>query len=336
MVGVPKIAPASVSPSMTTPTKTKISFSVLLLAVAACGDRGLVDEDYEGEPLVIIEGSLGVTGATAPSSPISLAIQWVPAVEPPDLPPPGEFTPPRGPPVCDGTAQPVRTATSLGRENRGWVSQSVTYQAQFPIAFQIPVTTLPPPTARLDLAQLGHSGTLSIGMLVAYVDTNQNGRFDLGQPGQAGDELLAASADVDGELSQVIVYMDGSIGPRPPPGQDNWVDEFLDYYRGLPLGFSLLGTSGTVATPMPVTTPITMNVGDNASGRDELAVSCSYIERRTVRDGPTPSNAEIYCNGGGYSWRLPDAYPEPCVELVTEGQVCLAAGVTPPPGYPCP
>lgn len=293
----------------------KRSLSVLtILSTAACGN-GLVDPNYHGQVLTTLRGTLTASGPMASADPVSLAILWVP----PSLINSG--WPARGSAdtiACGDERSSVTTA-----ENVAWVSESVTYQAQFPISFQIPVTSLPPASVRLDLAQAGGQGSWSMGILVAYVDTNGNGQFDLSRPGAPGDELVAST------LSQAdytaIFYLDGTI----PPTSNMEV----------PQGFSVI--NGGVEHPTEIHLPsqaIELVVGQNAAGEDGNLVSCAAIERREHIGGPVPAVlADRRCSEftRELMWTAPNVVPERCVVEQRRGRACLDPAVEAPADWLC-
>ena len=297
--------------------------------LAGCGD-GLVNNEYPGEVLTTLRGTLAAGAGQAVTGPVSLAILWLP----PTIFVSEEFEG-GGPvpiggeepnPTCDGTPEPLQTHVEQG-DTIAWVSQSVTYQAQFPINFQIPVTTLPPADVRLDLAEVDGQGTWSIGVLVAYVDGNGNGQYDLGSPGDFPDQLIASSASEAGANIDVIFYMDGSY----PAGSD-----FDQQFGQLPVGFSLLsGDANSAPTLRAPTDPIELTVGRNIQGADFNFVGCGRVERRAETNGPIPADAELFCEADYYYWTAPEVAPEPCVEVERSGWACLDAGTPAPASWPC-
>lgn len=313
--------------------KTMNSYPWLLAGAVSilvgCGD-GVVDNQYPGEVLTTLRGTLSAGSGQTVTGPVSLAILWLPptifsADEQTGGGPIGSGDTP-GEPTCTGLPDPTElTAETV--PTIAWVSQSVTYQAQFPINFQIPVTTLPPASVRLDLAEVGGTGTWSMGVLVAYVDGNANGQYDLGTPGNFPDQLLAASATEEGSDLDVIFYLDGTY----PPGSD-----FDQLFGQLPSGFALLSGDTSVG-PMAraPTEPIALTVGRNIQGSDFNFVGCAQVERRSETNGTRPADAELYCEESSYWWYAPDTSPEPCVEVDRSGWACLDAGQPAPASWPC-
>jgi hypothetical protein len=297
--------------------------------LAGCGE-GLVNNEYPGEVLTTLRGTLAAGSGQQITGPVSLAILWLPptvfVVEEHSGGGPIGIGGDEPDPTCDGTPDPAET-TSETSPTIAWVSQSVTYQAQFPINFQIPVTTLPPADVRLDLAEVGGQGTWSMGVLVAYVDGNGNGQYDLGTPGNLPDQLIAASATGEGANIDVIFYMDGSY----PAGSD-----FDQLFGQLPQGFTLLsGDTDQAPTVRAATDPIELTVGRNVQGRDFNFVGCGQIERRVERNGALPADADLNCHESGYFWSAPVEAPAPCVEVDRYGWACLAPETPAPAGYPC-
>jgi hypothetical protein len=214
----------------------------------------------------------------------------------------------------------------LVEEWYGWVTQSVTYDAEFPISFTIPMTELPPADARMPLADYGGTGMISFGVLVAYIDGNGNGVYDRGTPGNLPDELLSSSSNWSGSDLTVILFLDGD-----PAG-------FGSAFGTLQQGFNIVSKTPTQSpTMLGPTDPIMMTLGHNIDGRDLEYTGCAQIERRISYDGPIPAGAEISCDRDNtfLNWQMPDERPQPCVVVERSGLQCLLNGETPPAGWQC-
>ncbi|MCA9552394.1 MAG: hypothetical protein KC933_20335 [Myxococcales bacterium] len=299
---------------------------------SGCGDD-LVNNKYEGEVLTTIKGTLAAGTGQTVNGPVSLAILWLPpTIFVADEQAGGGPIPPRtgdgtGEPTCTGIPDPTTLDVDLV-DSIAWVTQSVTYQAQFPINFQIPITSLPPANVRLDLADVTEGqGTWSMGVLVAYVDGNGNGQYDPGTPGNLPDQLLAASASQEGTSIDVIFYLDGTY----PAGSD-----FDQTFGQIGQGFSLLSGS-TSQAPMvrAATDPIELALGRNIQGADFNFTGCGQVEHRVETNGAIPTDAELFCYEDGYGWYAPETSPEPCVVVEKSGWACLAPGTPAPANWPC-
>lgn len=286
-----------------------------------CGN-GLVNQEYEGEALTTIHGALATGATQIPTEPISLAILWMPqAFEGGSTRQSGTGRG-RG---CSSVPMPL-TEEVLLEDAWGWVSQSVTYQAEFPISFTIPLNELPPASARMALEDYGGSGTISFGVVVAYIDGNGNGVYDRGGPGNLPDELLSSSSNWSGSDLTAILFLDGD-----PAG-------FAGAFGPLPQGFSIISRTPTIPpTMLGPMDPIPMTLGHNIDGKDFEYTGCAQIERRISSDGPVPANAEFSCSAEDrYAyWSTPVERPEPCVTVERGGLLCLLHDEQPPADWPC-
>lgn len=294
-----------------------------LAATATCGcGQGLVDDAYEGEAITTLHGTLTAGSSAPPSGPVSLTILWMPAISPSG----GAGGGSGRRQTCSGAPGAIANEVRL-RETFGWVSQSVTFQPQFPISFQIPVTTLPPLSARQDLAEFGGQGTWSFDVLVAYLDGNNNGVYDLAVPGNAPDQLLAASSNYSGSDLAAVFYLDST--DLAGLGADFGV---------LPQGFSVLRRTPTSSsTVLPVTTSIELTMGHNIQGEDFSYTGCRQVEHRIELNGARAANAQVECRDDKryYWWHTPVDRPELCVEIHREGSACVTTDAPIPAGWPC-
>jgi len=296
---------------------------VLLLLTFGCG--GLANNQYAGLTLATVQGHLTEPGTTQVEGTIGMTIFWDGATTP-GVPMPasgtGAGTVTGEPPLsCPAPAHLHDTTGTASWSS--FVTQSVTYQPHFPVAFSIPITTVPPPSAQLDLTQFGGQGTLSMGIVVAYQDVNGNGAYDFGTPTREPEPILATSLTAD--VHSLILFLDGHLNGR------------LEI-PGLPAGFDTQGFSvltydpavGDLA-PGPASTPISLVVGPNTATRD---LGCASIQLDTVHDAAPLAGATTSClNATGYIWQLTRS-PSTCVQEVHTGVVCLGTSA-PPADWPC-
>lgn len=235
---------------MMKPSKLRTIWPLIATGVTICG-CGLVDEDYAGKPLAVLNGNLRQVDSSADVKDISLAIFWTCSSTSQfivtqqgefDFSECGKFTETAIVPVsdeCDG--KPFKGETQ-GRFEDFWddLQELVRYESVFPIKYQMEITQLPPTKARADLSAQGGHGELAMGSVVAYIDDNDNGEFDFGTPGNIIDRGLAHSAyqdyiPEDGHIRKTyfIVYLDGTIN------LDNVRERYKDVAAQTPEGFSL-------------------------------------------------------------------------------------------------
>jgi len=147
--------------------------AILTGGAVGCGSS-LVDQTYKAPPLALVAGTVTAEPGVTASANLSLAILWAPRIDAPatageatTVPPwptPGPRDP-ANPPPPDRTPRTISQVFTLGAR---WVSQSVTFTPTFPFRFEIPIDTVPPASAQLDLAELGGVGRIATGVLIAY------------------------------------------------------------------------------------------------------------------------------------------------------------------------
>jgi hypothetical protein len=308
---------------------------------AGCGGRGLADSRYPGETIATFSGELVDEGNTPPSGPVSMAILWVPGLL--------EVAEQAGVPILvQGSGPNPAIGSNPGGcnapENRStshiefprWISESVEYQPEFPIQFQVPIHAAPPPEAQIDLAPLGGQGHVSLGLLIAYSDDMATGSFEPSTPGHPGDRLLATSIH---DRPTVVVFLDGTL----PANRDT---AFLKALAAdTPQGYSLSSVGGSPQHPadamsMPVSTPIHLSVVPSTPKVGSILgiLECGSLDLISDTNPSTMTpGAELSCapDRRSYVWSATgDAGV--CTIAQSTGFGCLAPGQTAPASWPCP
>lgn len=135
--------------------------ALVILLVTAC-TPGAVGPSYRGEPLFTVKGQL-VTSGPAPTAPIRLAVAWYPSEDAPTAP-------------------------------RALVTQDVEYQGSFPLNYTFSFFEPPPDGVLAETVTNGVTARTAFGVLMAYEDTNGNGRLDsIPKGGSAVDRVLGTS-----------------------------------------------------------------------------------------------------------------------------------------------
>jgi hypothetical protein len=329
----------------------------LALAAGGCGPSGLADGGYHGETLATFRGELKAADARGA---IAMAILWAPSFEgettsspsganngPPSMmsgganPGPGAVPPPNNGgghgtqacPVGADAPDPVDHQLSFPR----WVTESVRYQAQFPIDFQVPISSVPSPSVQVDLAPYGGQGRVSIGLLIAYEDTDGNGTFTPSSPGRIGDRLIATSARQEG--ATLIIFLDGTL----PANNDAAILKVIP--ANTPQGFSVVDfTNGGASGPTQVAlhtvqeTTIELGTADPHAGYYDI-IDCSTIdvtETTTPQNAPVPAGADVSCSSDRHSYRWTLRANAVCTEGATFGSGCFDPSGPAPAGWPCP
>lgn len=232
-------------------SKRWISLGLIAL-VMGCG---LVDENYGGQPLAVINGNLREVNSSANDTDVSLAIFWQCAIFTEQIVTPhslrdlldydkcdlGRVTTYTQPvsAQCDGTAQTGAGETLFS----GWrdnLEELVRYESTFPVSFSMELTQLPPPESLGDLTVHGGNGVMAMGSVVAYQDLNGNAKFDFSTPEGRRDQGLAHSAyqkytpeDSDARENYFVIYLDGAFK------LDSVYERYKDILPHIPEGFSL-------------------------------------------------------------------------------------------------
>ncbi len=300
-------------------------FSLTLAAAAAGCAGGLADDRYPGTPLASITGSLNSTPGLALAQDVSLAIFWLDGLQGhatvvQELAAPAD--------ACAASAQTrvVRTTAP------GVTSQAVTYTAPLPSTFTLPIQALPPAGALVDLTPLGGSGHLSMGMVVAYRDTNANGRFDFGSPGVSSEPIVATSWG--SAKSGLVIFLDGTL-----PASNS---ELFIVPPNSPQGFSVAtitqGAAGPTVQGFPSSQPIGLDVGPVvlAPGLDVATVlGCATRQTVSKWGGPMPAGATGACQSADrFDWSRRSSAS--CVVEEHFGATCLEPGDPRPAGWSCP
>jgi hypothetical protein len=286
----------------------KRSWLSVLLVLAAC-KVGLADGNYPGPVLATFHGTLASTGDAGTNGQIGIALEWLNF---PNLPRPVPIsgydggTPPFPYQAC-AVAPTMRPPVTLPFNI--FLSQSVSYQAQFPIQFVIPVTQTPPPDALITGATDAGIVSMALGRVVAYGDANGNGTLDVGNV-QAPGEVVVGVSSLD------VVYIDGTFPPYPQ-------------------GFSIVDESMSPAQALPASTPLDLIDPNQRGGPGSY--SCTSYEIVSAFNGPVPPGASIDCapDGGAYGWRLVSGIGADCVLHDDNGFVCDPDGGA-LPNWPCP
>jgi len=209
------------------------AIAAALIALSACGENGLVDKTYQGEPLATVHGSLSID-TPASGQKISIAVAWLNYESHDDPSQSLDFVgDDEGEVACDGTPAPFQTATYRSRGPGLWALQSVAYEATSLVSFQLPIMDLPPEAARMDLSylQLG-DGWMAMGLLIAFLDKDGDGEFDVASPETEGDKLLAVSINESDEYEYegIVYYLNGTLS------DEDWVQEA---YSELKQGYNI-------------------------------------------------------------------------------------------------
>ena len=221
--------------------RSKLEMRVLAVAllvpfVMSCNDEvsGLVNEKYEGETLANIKGTLSIESPEAYDGPISIALVWRHAWteteedykahmadQENDTACTGFLGDELSGLSCDGTLLAEQTTTCRQKAPISIYKnpQEIEYKAASLMEFSLPVYELPPEEVRVDLSKTGGSGWKAEAVVVAFLDKDDNGEFDRGNPDQAGDLLVASSLGSypgeDGETKPggSVYFLDGTLGP---------------------------------------------------------------------------------------------------------------------------
>jgi hypothetical protein len=285
---------------------TTITFSLRLPSLALVGATllggcgKLADQHTSPPPLLTLHGTLTERpAALVGDAPLAVAILWGVKNSQSDYHlPPG---------LLDGGAAACPLAPRTVDETESgsvFVTQSVAFQPEFPVAFQLPLTELPPSTAQVDLTRIpGGSGVASVGQIIVYQDGNGNGRFDFPSPGTPSpDRIVAGSWDF-------VFYLDGvlptEIAPKDDPSQ-------LDLADGLsiPQGFSLVEIVWTppyVNQVLSATTALTFTA-DKPGDTNSLGLCATKLVHWTVTaSAPDDGSFPCYYQGHWYQpiWSQP-------------------------------
>ena len=178
-------------------------FAAILLAACGGSESGLVDKGFRGVPLGTLRGTLRASDTSALGPEISMALLW----EPPDFQLTAEELIASFPPTpqvpCTGEPDPERRIQEGAPLRRpGRVTQQFSFEASFPLRFEMPIFELPPADVRVELDD---GSQYALGSVVVFIDSNRNGLLDVPAADLAGDEIIALPSDV------TVIYADGDL-----------------------------------------------------------------------------------------------------------------------------
>jgi len=177
---------------------SRLACAGILCAAASCGDQ-LVNVDYPGEPLAVVQGHLTASAPWSFEGALGLATVWV------------RFT------------DHVASAALV---------QHLEYRPVFPAAYSFGLYAPPPEGTVMELSSLG-AGRVAEAFVVAFVDQDGDGLLSFcPSGGGAVDRIVGSSvptpALVEGKMYFMILYVDGPPPPRfpdAPQGYSLWGNE---------------------------------------------------------------------------------------------------------------
>jgi hypothetical protein len=303
---------------------TIVGLAAILLAEACGPNEGLADKNTPAGTLAIVHGTATATSGTSFDGPLLLSILWEPLEDLASL---------------EAASKCLLASSPCTTDSPAWLQQAITYNMQFPFDFEIGIISVPPTEARYDLTQWGGNGTAAWGILVAFVDSNGNGRLDRGVPGVAGERVVGYSTRGLYQSIAVpsfeLLYLDGNFG------RDMTSPGFVP-----PQGFSMLSTtissSGelTMATQeMSAHVQLDLSPQDPALQGLTVGYECekASIQSSKASGVPAPPGVSRWCSVRGaicYSWGTYELLG-PCELRTTSGSYCLAKGEPFPADWPC-
>jgi len=341
----------------------KISLFAFLLLLPGCWDEGgLLDNEYPGQVLATISGTLTNPEHVQVSDPVSIAIWWYNANNNPTTELSGveqeildqwfseisdgffiPFDPPPWELPCDGLPWDG-TLQSVYASQR-FISQNVVYLANFPIQFEALLFQLPPVSCMCDMQEYGLEGAVAIGGVIAYLDENGNDQYDFGTAQNAPERALASSEAPtnpwDGFSLLKLAYFDPKMQSQAQACSGDWL-QFLADPSSLEEGFSILEIRYDLEQDFvesivhPVETPVDLEMGELDQGR-----FCNeYVEQIRWHDERPPDPFLIWCDDEphGRTYLQMD-WPEndnPCIDGYEVWGGCLAEGMPTPDDWPCP
>jgi hypothetical protein len=234
--------------------------------------------------------------------------------------------------VCDGSLAPHQTATCTEVAGDIWSLQAIEYKAKSLIEFSLPIYDLPPNAARVDLGDLGGSGWIAEGIIVAFSDKNNNQRFEKGDLNGAEDRLLSASV-----LKKMEAYYSGKIIFF----SEDESDMISELFTVVPeKGFSLVIDDDDGARKVELSDPVQLvPIEDSGAGVELADLQCKELEYHYDFNGSVPTDstgeclvAEWQISEEGTSleetyreWEVSEADSgNPCVIHVSTGFACYA------------
>ncbi|PTL76721.1 hypothetical protein [Vitiosangium sp. GDMCC 1.1324] len=192
----------------------------LLLAVSACGST--VDADYQGEPLLTLEGQMTLAPGTTINGPVRIALVW--------------YSRWFIVPLTFLNAPPDSTAV---------VAEDYPYEGTFPANFRFHIYR--PPQSASWVSDDGTENQLATGILIAYQDGNGNGKLDTIPPtGSPVDRVLGSTMVFNADVMHTLVYTNRARTLMP--GME------------LKPGFNLLKWAGYESESLPLSEPIPLEL----------------------------------------------------------------------------
>lgn len=195
---------------------------------------------------------------------------------------------------------PTFASASPASKAGGIVTQDVTFEGSFPLAFTFEIAGPPPEAALFDLSQQGGSGHLAYGVLIAYEDANGNAKLDTIPKGGAPVDNIVGISMPDPSRpppahSYYVLYLDGALAPDDPAAP-----------FALPQGYTLLQVQyhyGIKPVPMDtvVEVPVTRSPGLNLYACPSAFDNVGWLQAACGIDpynGGHQADAEIYSFAG--------------------------------------
>jgi hypothetical protein len=228
------------------------------------GCNGLTDKDTPPEPLAVLTGKIIATPDTKISGPLSLAVLWV-----------------SGKKSCQGPSGQKISCPPLPEE-------ALNYELSFPTDFKMPINGVPPSEARLALTETTNHGTLAVGIVIAFIDKNEDKLFNLGKPGIPSDPVFGFTerGRFNGGFGYSLLYLDGEYDV--PEAQFSDSKDFLQ--PSIPKGYSVVeshqGAEGTLFTSVKsIETQVQLDLTPLSSSDEEVfltVLTCLEIEYRSL------------------------------------------------------
>ena len=249
----------------------------------------------------------------------------------------------------DGRPWESREICTVREHRLDELTASISHERTFPVNFELPVLELPPEAARVDLAQVGGSGTFAMGHVIAFVDADGDGELDLGRLDVEPEQVVARSMgnpvpNSRSKSSYWVVYLDGKIDAA------NALPSVKETLAALPQGFSLWHTVETAAEDptqaplrerevLPISTHVQM-YSDPELSRSDLYCEEWQFETQFVAEPFTPEYGYSFCTDGGreYEARKPSEPAGTCRfkgDYYRRNISALSLGDELPADWPC-
>ncbi len=322
---------------------------LVFVLLSGCGD--LTDGNELPKGLQALQGKLTSTISVSTNDEISIGILWAPgeAVEEAaatvSLDPVldrralelehsgGDFHN-----ECDGEFMLTQVIESRYGMDAPIQSYHLTYAAQFPIEFQIPLTEQPPETA---VATGSDEFRLAMGLVFAYQDLDQSKAFETGTPETVRDRFLAMSQKSREEF-YLVVYLEGQV----PQAHPDW----STFLQDLPQGYSIVSVNWEDPDPeqagitiLPEDTQVQLEILPRESTPDQsVDWACSQYLFRLVPYQEPFLGTEVNCVQAegmlyfsAYDQKENFNDPNQCVKQMRFNQACIGEEQTPPDSWPC-